>query len=260
VAISLAGIDSIKEIIYIYGDNHNHCFITSGINYKEFVQGLPFPLQNILLLKHDIQWSEFNLNSSFYYVEREYINQFILEHSEHDDLCWIDFEELADLDELEPKEIAELLYLAHKKEPLQKPFIPRLNNSFAYMNISDGMYQKVYYKRTNDFIFMLCNVISYKITQLQRRSLNIFNRSKQINPINIKLMLTLYPLMEDGLVIDLSERVENRKVIEIPIFRVDFYSGVDEILENVEEYRELTNHIANLTYSKKDDEWSVVQV
>jgi len=66
--------------------------------------------------------------------------------------------------------------------------------------------------------------------------------------------------MEDGLIIDLSERVENRKVIEIPIFRVDFYSGVDEILENVEEYRDLTNHIANLTYSKKDDEWSVVQV
>jgi len=260
VAFSLAGIDSVKEIIYIYGDKHNHCFITSGINYKEFVQGLPFPLQNILLLKHDVQWSDFNLNSSFFYVEKDYINQFILDQTENDELCWIDFEELADLDELEPKEIAELLYLAHKKEPLNKPFIPRLNNSFAYMSISDGMYQKVYYKRMNDFIIMLCNVISYKMSHLQRRSLNIFQRSKAITPINLKLMLTLFPLMEDGLIIDISERVENRKVIEIPIFRVDFYSGVDEVLENVEEYKEITNHFANLTYSKKDDEWSVVEV
>ncbi|MEH6940156.1 oxalate:formate antiporter, partial [Bacillus sp. JJ664] len=122
----MAGIDSVKEIIYIYGDKHNHCFITSGINYKEFVQGLPFPLQNMLLLKHDVQWSDYNLNSSFFYVEKDYINQFILDQTENDELCWIDFEELADLDELEPKEIAELLYLAHKKEPLNKPFIPRL--------------------------------------------------------------------------------------------------------------------------------------
>lgn len=256
----MAGIDSVKEIIYIYGDKHNHCFITSGINIKEFVQGLPFPLQNILLLKHDVQWADYNLNSSFFYVEKDYVPQLIQSEKDHDELCWIDFEELADLDELEPKEIAELLYLSHKKEPLNKPFIPRLNNSFAYLSISDGMYQKVYYKRMNDFIFMICNVITFKMNHLQKRGLNIFQRSKSINPININLMLNLFPLMEDGLIIDLSERVENRKGIEIPIFRVDFYTGVDEVLENVEDYKERTNHFANLTYSKKDDEWSVIEV
>jgi hypothetical protein len=261
VALLLAGMDSVKDIIYIYGDKHNHCYITSGINFREFIQGLPFPIQNILLLKHDVQWADYNLNSSFNYVEKEYISQLVNEDVEKNpDFCWVDFEELLDLDELEPREISELLYLAHKKEPISKPFLPRLNNSFAYINMNGGQYKKVYYKRMNDFLFMLCNSITNKLNTFNKKGINFFSRPKNLTPIHINLMLKLLPLMEDGIIIDLTERSENRKSIEIPIYRVNYYAELDEVIANVDEHREKTNQFAVLIYSKKDNEWSLTEV
>jgi hypothetical protein len=66
--------------------------------------------------------------------------------------------------------------------------------------------------------------------------------------------------MEDGIIIDLNERLENRKSIEIPVYRVNYYAEIDEVIANVEEHRERTNQFAILIYSKKDNEWSLTEV
>ncbi len=97
------------------------------------------------------------------------------EIDEFDEFCWVDFDDASDLDELEPKEIAELLYLAHKKEPLARTFFPLLKNRFVYFSHDDGWYNKVYYRRIADFVGMLSKVIPYKLGALVR---NVFLSSK----------------------------------------------------------------------------------
>ena len=108
-------------MIYINGNRRGHCFITSGITFKEFVSNIPSPLHQVLLLKHNFEWTDFHYHTLFEYVEEENIHKLIqAEIDEFDEFCWVDFDDASDLDELEPKEIAELLYLAHKKNHLQE--------------------------------------------------------------------------------------------------------------------------------------------
>ena len=72
-------------------------------------------------LKHNFEWTDFHYHTLFEYVEEENIHKLIqAEIDEFDEFCWVDFDDASDLDELEPKEIAELLYLAHKKNHLQE--------------------------------------------------------------------------------------------------------------------------------------------
>ncbi|GAA3327153.1 hypothetical protein GCM10020331_065970 [Ectobacillus funiculus] len=99
-----------KDIIYINGDRRNHCFfLTSGITFREFASNIPSPLHNLLLLKHDFEWTDINYHTLLEFVEEENIPNLISADVEQfGEFCWVDFHDIHDLDELDPMEIAEL--------------------------------------------------------------------------------------------------------------------------------------------------------
>ena len=115
----------------------------------------------------------------FEYVEEENIHKLIqAEIDEFDEFCWVDFDDASDLDELEPKEIAELLYLAHKKNHLQERSFLLLKNRFVYFSHDDGWYNKVYYRRIADFVGMLSKVIPYKLGAFGKKRFSFFQNQK----------------------------------------------------------------------------------
>ena len=195
----------------------------------------------MLLLKHNFEWTDFHYHTLFEYVEEENIHKLIqAEIDEFDEFCWVDFDDASDLDELEPKEIAELLYLAHK-EPLARTFFPLLKNRFVYFSHDDGWYNKVYYRRIADFVGMLSKVIPYKLGAFGKKR---FLSSKIKNfPSDFKeLIMGLIPLMEDGLYIDLAGKIESRRGLEIPVYVVGSYESTDEVLDNIDEFRNRLAH------------------
>ena len=100
------GSDQVKNMIYINGNRRGHCFITSGITFKEFASNIPSPLHQVLLLKHNFEWTDFHYHTLFEYVEEENIHKLIqAEIDEFDEFCWVDFDDASDLDELEPKKL-----------------------------------------------------------------------------------------------------------------------------------------------------------
>lgn len=253
------GSDQVKNMIYINGNRRGHCFITSGITFKEFASNIPSPLHQVLLLKHNFEWTDFHYHTLFEYVEEENIHKLIqAEIDEFDEFCWVDFDDASDLDELEPKEIAEPLYLAHKKEPLARTFFPLLKNRFVYFSHDDGWYNKVYYRRIADFVGMLSKVIPYKLGAFGKKRFSFFQKSKIFPAISKEVIMGLLPLMEDGLYIDLAGKIESRRGLEIPVYVVGSYESTDEVLDNIDELKEEATETGWLIFDKKEQEWQWV--
>ncbi|GGE57788.1 oxalate:formate antiporter [Priestia taiwanensis] len=252
----MADLEDLSDIIYINGDRHNQCYTTTGITFEEFSSSLVCPLKNVLLLKHRFEWADFNLMSRFDYVEQENVARLMDDDvHEYGEFCWVDFEDSSDLDELEPSEIASLLYLGHMKEPLNKAFFPILNNTYAYLSEEDGRYTKVYYKKLYDFLFMLCNVIPLKLSDSQKRKMFFFQRPKQLSSISIHVMEALLPIMEEGMIIDLSKKVDTRKAIEIPIYKIQSGRESMEFFTYEEKYSKISSIYGKLVYMKKEQQW-----
>ncbi len=253
------GSDHIKEIIYINGDRRNSCFLTSGITFQEFANNIPSPLQNVLLLKHDFDWTDLNYHTLFEYVEEENMRKLVdADVAQYGEFCWIDFDDVNDLDELEPTEIAELLYLAHKKEPIGKPFFPLLKNKYVYLSHEDGWHNKVYYRRTQDFAALLAKVIPYKLGMSMKKRFPLFQKSKVYPAVTREVTEKLIPYTEDGLLIDLSEKTDSRKGLEIPVYVIGTFETTDEIIENLREHKRDAYNKGWLVYDKKEQDWNFV--
>ncbi|MFB9757608.1 oxalate:formate antiporter [Ectobacillus funiculus] len=250
------GSDQRKDIIYINGDRRNHCFLTSGITFREFASNIPSPLHNLLLLKHDFEWTDINYHTLLEFVEEENIPNLISADVEQfGEFCWVDFHDIHDLDELDPMEIAELLYLAHKKEPIGKPFFPLLKNKYVYLSHDDGWYNKIYYRRLPDFAAALSKIVPYKLGLFGKRKFMLFQKTKMYPAIAREVMEQLIPLTEDGLLIDLVHKEESKRGLEIPVYVVGSYENMDEIFENIVQLREEAVEQGVLLFDKKDQEW-----
>lgn len=124
-----------KELIYIHLNAVHHYTMSYGIEFREFVKCLPKELNNVLLLKHNFDYSDFNMHTLLDYVEKDNLDRLLKEDVyEYGDFCWLDFEDTDGLNELEGQEIAELLYLGHSKQHLSGPFYSKLNNRYVRRN------------------------------------------------------------------------------------------------------------------------------
>ncbi|UOY92782.1 oxalate:formate antiporter [Ectobacillus sp. JY-23] len=249
------GSDQINAI-YINGDRRNQCFLTSGISFHEFANNIPSPLRNVLLLKHDFEWTDYNYHTLFEYVEEENIQRLIsADVKQFREFCWIDFDDVNDLEEMEPIEIAELLYLAHKKEPMGKPFFALLKNKYVYLSPDDGWLNKVYFRRLQDFAGLLSKVIPYKLGAFGKKRFSLFQKTKIYPAITRAVMEQMLPWTEDGLLIDLENKQETRRGLEIPLYVVGSYTNADDVMENLEELRAQAQDRAWLIFDKKEQEW-----
>lgn len=111
------------DILYMHMQASQRFVLFNGLNFREFSYSLPFALDSILLLKHQFDGGEYNLNVLLESASSESIAKLLKENvRSYGDFCWVDFEEAEGLNELEGRELAELLYLGHTKTHLQPPF------------------------------------------------------------------------------------------------------------------------------------------
>ncbi|MGM9987454.1 MAG: oxalate:formate antiporter [Bacillaceae bacterium] len=248
--------DSLQSKIHIYGNRRNQVYTFYGITFSEFTNSLNVGIENLLLLKHNFKDYETN-----YYTGFDYIEGMQLKRLKNDDVhrsakfCWIDFQELSSLEELQPREIADLLYFAHKKEPIHRPFFSHLNNNFAY--VSENEISKIYFKRMNYLIISLSKMIYNRINDNQRRRFLFFQKGKEVSPIPYELIERLLPLIEDGLIIDIEQRQDNRKELRIPIYVNKLESEyIDNFFEMQDNEKNMV-YYADLVFVKKDTQWNI---
>lgn len=249
---------AMKELIYVHLNTAHQYAISYGIDFHDFVRGLSQELNHLLLLKHEYSKADFNMHTRFNYVDATEISNLLKEPiAEYGDFCWLDFDDIEGLNELEGREIAELLYLGHCKHHLKAPFYSKLNNRYAYLSEEDEWFNKTYYRYLADFYFMLGQVISFKLGFF-RNEKTFFALRKGVSFPGVpnEMVASFKDKMKEGLVISLAKTSQSRTKVEVPVWVVGDFINMDEVFD------EYTNRCSqppdgHFEFDKKTREWSV---
>ena len=164
----MSKLDDVSEVLYFHLNHSDHFVLSYGYSFPEFYKSVTKPIQNILLLKQSTDEGELHLHTLLQYVTEENMEGFINRGSyKNGSLCWIDFDELSNLDLVEGQELAELLYLGHLKKHLKIPFYQTLNNQYVYLSDEESMFVKTFYKDLMSFYNMVSNLIPFKLRQIK---------------------------------------------------------------------------------------------
>ncbi len=256
----LSKTDGIRDLIYINGNINEKCFITYGIEFKEFVYSLPSSIPNILLLKHQYDESDFHFGTLLDYVEGEQVHKLAQDHVYgYGNFCWIDVEDISSLNLLEPHDLAALLYLGHYQKPLNSQFNNKLNNQFVYLAHDDGWFNKTYYKDIYDMKHLMSRIVPLKIASLNQKRFSLLRKKSEYPPLPLVLVNTLLTLTNDGLLIDFQHMIHTRKDVQVPVYTIGEFLDMDEMYNEVDEHKKASKLRANLILNKKDLEWSLIE-
>ncbi|WP_083711484.1 hypothetical protein [Domibacillus epiphyticus] len=249
---------NMKELIYIHLHPINQYVVSYGIEFQEFMKAIPETPPHLLLLKHKFDESDFNMHTRFDYIEPEGLKSLLREDvGEYGDFCWIDFEDTDGLNELDGQEIAELLYLAHSKEHLRRPFYSKLNNRYAYLSHDDEWFNKTFYRHMPDFYRVIGKVISQKLGFFRsERSFFALKKGSAFPPIPPDMISLVSGGMKEGIVISLAKTEQSRLKVEVPLWIVGDHSSMDDVFDEYIMSFKTPPH-ARFVFDKKTHEWSV---
>lgn len=246
------------DLLYVHLNESKQYVLSYGIEFADFYHSFSDLINQVLLLKHHFDDGDFNMHTLLEYVPKEKITNLVKDDVYgYGDFCWIDFEEEEGLDELTGQELAELLYLGHKKDHLNAPFYPKLRNRFVYLAHDDGWWNKIYYRQMKDFYRLFGDTLVRKMmgSKLEKNVLG-FKKKRAYAPIPIDLLLNMKTMMKEGILISIQAAIQTRTSIEIPIWVLGDFNNMDDMYE---EYEKMVRgkHDGKLVHDKKTNEWKM---
>lgn len=237
----------LRDIFYINAYPENNEVIYYGMQLNEFIKHSPVELNQLLLLQAQYFGTGFRSATNFEIVEKEDMVDFLNEDIYgYGNFCWVDFDKRGNVENLEPFEIAELLYLGHMLKPVTSPFFQKFQNRYAYLAHDDGWFCRLYCKEYSDFQQVIASKIVDNVSTSKR---------KRIYPISEELKESLLDLSKDGLLIDFSNVIRSNNWIEVPIYQIGKFIDMDDM------YNDLQRHISRSKYSArlihKNKQWNI---
>lgn len=227
--------------IYIRIDQENNLVHTSGVTFYEFVKGINIVDKGYLILAGFPNNCSFNMKLLLEYVSKEQAEDFINENVYHyGDFCWVDYEKEEQLQCMTEEELAELLYMSHKKEPLHSFTVKSLNNKYAYLCHDDGWWNNIYMQDVSEYKM----VISYKLMQ------ELKGRKRTISEPPNELIDKIYEMCKDGLIIDFERKSDNG----VHLFCVGKISTMDDLENKMDRYRNKTKGLS-IYYNPRKKSW-----
>ena len=248
-----------NDILYMHMQASERFVLFNGLNFREFSCSLPHDLNSILLLKHQYDGGEYDLNVLLDSVSSENITKLLKEDVRaYGDFCWVDFEEADSLEELDGRELAELLYVGHTKNHLEPPFFHKLNNQFVYLAQDDGWFNKIYFRSISTYYKMLGNLLPLKVEPLKvERTWLGMRKKKELPTVPLDIISSLAPILAEGLVFSFRHVKITRTKIEIPAWIVGDYLNMDEMYDD---FLVRKGHVpdAFITFQRKEKVWESV--
>jgi len=250
--------EDLKQIIYIFVNAHDQNVISHGISFQEFFQSLENPPSNLLLLNKDSELAEIHPDTQLAYLTQDKLDQFLKSALyKMEKFSWIDFEETYNLDTIEGRELAELLYLGHLNKHLELPFYKKLNNRFVYLTSMEGYFNKIYYRNPKDFYYMLGEVLSKRISEMKlERGLFNFKKRKPYPPINQTILKKLEPVLAEGVAFSFHSLKQSRAEVNIPFWIVGDYFDMEDMMEGFSD-KSSSKPDGRIIFDKKLKDWSI---
>mgnify|MGYP005830601585 CR=1 FL=1 len=250
-----------KDVIYVHQNETLKYVMSYGLEFRDFSQNLPQPLNHLLMIKHQFDHGSFNMNTMMEYTNKKEVSKLAGDDIySYGDFCWIDFEEVDGLDQLSGQELAEILYMGHTKQSLESPFYSKLNNRFVYLAHDDGWFNKTYYRYTDDFYSMLGSTISAKLlNQKGDKSLKRLLPGQKVTnlpPIPKEVMYSLKEKIKEGAAISIEKTVKGRGTIKVPVWVMGDYMNMDTMYDDYR-LRSANQPYGYLVFDRKTKEWGL---
>ncbi len=249
----------LHNFVYIVVNSRDRYVLSSGYDFADFTHCLQEPLNNLLLLKHHYQNPAFHYVTQMDYIPKESVNDLLQSETyKTGHFCWVDFEDIFNLDTLEGQELAELLFLGHTKRHLTPPFYQELNNQFAYLTDQDGVLNRTYYKNWNDFYTILGGVLVKKLAEVRpERSWLPFQKKKSYPRVPATILHQLSTVLTEGVVFSFSMAKIERSTAEIPFWVVGDFYDIDDVVETFQQ-EVAKQATGRLVFDKKQREWNAI--
>jgi len=233
VAKRLRAADDFIYHIYIHMNDVDQFVIFSGLKLQQFVSSVD-PLRNLLLLKNTYDEGMFNNHTQHDYVVPEDIKQFVKKANNATELCWIDFAYERQLNDLTAREQAELLYIAHKREPISVPFFQKLQNRYVYIASTGEKVTKIYFKHLSDADMLIANVFNQIIRERENVTTLFRRRNKGSAPSITPEFLKAYrSYAKEGALFSLAKSDKTKATYEIEVRNLAHYNFPDEIWDDL---------------------------
>lgn len=225
----------LRTKIYAKVTPKNHEIVYSGIEFIEFIKFLSPPIENLILIKGDY-WGN-KQDHNFELLEGQEQIEKLSEENIYNfgDFCFVDYLKSGDTAGLSDQQIAELLYIAHIGKPLDSPFFTSLQNRFVYLAHDDGWYCKLFCRRLDNFITVLCGKITNDMGW----------------PVPDFIQSQLLQLATQGILIDLEELHNKKGRFDLKIYTVGEHVDMDYILNNFQKLKETATKVSTLSCSEK---------
>ena len=227
--------------------------MTKGIQHADFYQSVLHQPKNLLLLDPDTDDGVFESHTGLKIIEGQdavgsYLSS-LKRRREKNPVKWIDFSDVAMLKQLSAQEIAELLYFGHMKIHLRSPFFYKLQNNFAYFELSETL-NRVYYRYLEEFYRVLGDKLVHNTLLKINDRKSFFKRNLPVAKIPEELLVELKPYLLEGVVFNCQQSEPINKEYQIPLYIVE-----DRISKTEEDDFEGEKAVAYLTYHTGKKTW-----
>ena len=215
-----------REYLYINACHSKRFIRYTGLEFWEFMRSVPSGVDRLLLLEPTVYTGD-RSKTGFVAMENERFEQLLHEdvHA-YGNFTWVDYDKREHVEQLQPVEIAELLYLMHMGQPLNSPFIDRIKNRFVYLAHDDGWYGKLYCRTFEDFGEIVAGKIRFMVQCASGADCVV---------LPTVLQNELLDLSKDGLMMDF-QNLRSGEEMGIPLYLLGDIADADGMMNK---YRQL---------------------
>lgn len=239
--------------VYIMTNLKNSEAIYSGIEFKEFIQFLSEPIENLMMITGGC--NVISLETKFERGLELFEGHTLLKHLVTENIyalgnfCFVDYIASHATEKLRDEQIAELLYLGHMFKPLKEPFFEPLQNRFAYLAHDDGFFCKLYYRNIEDFLDVLTGKIKLGFCKKLKNN---------VPRLSAELLSEMLRITERGMFIDFEEVRFCDEQAFVDVYCIGKLLDMDTIYNDSQELKDkaseryrlsLSNHKWALTYN-----------
>ncbi|WP_156660862.1 hypothetical protein [Lacticaseibacillus sharpeae] len=210
-----------NSMMYVRFEPISTAFVTMGIEPVDMLNTANANPQHILVLPPVTDDLTINAHTGFNVIDGGVAVRQFLESVPGRNAAWLDYREQDFVNDLLPQEIAELLYLGHRKTHMALPFYYKLQNQYARVPMATGLVNS-YWRHPEMFEAVFSAAINRHLRDLlnQQAFWLRMHRHEKLPQLPSSVQKSWQDMLPDGVGFDWNSAKVSGQTVIIPLVQI----------------------------------------